>query len=364
MTGLPVSAAELAPPPYAPPLDRPSDHRPRSLSPEHYADPLRYSSNHWDYLQHPVYGRYQQMHKMFPGPKGAVELMQIADALSVETDSRFLSAAASAYVEAAIILDELPQDDRLALLENAEQHWCRALAGEGELKARAPELVEYTSEYRLAMNLACLPMVQAMVQGDVTKEVIHASITNLLQIVDLSKLQMCLAQGEDNEVAIGEHLGLQHEINALVALLFPQDPKYIAIPSSDRAGSGYSYTEQTHDIVLISQHFGTVRNMIPIEIKAHASKRDRERYRALLIRGKMHLSLPGLYKPEYTTEAFERHLAGTATAADIELITAVESTVAELMSKYKQGGQHKPLRRKTSRTHYYNNTKVADRYVA
>lgn len=343
-------------------FDRSDD---RNVSPEFAPDIVaRYADNPWDYLNHQTYGKYQRMHKMHPGRRGAQQLEVIAEMLSGETDPRFLTAAASAFVESAIVRHDDEREARLTLIDKAQVTWENALATTDQLQRSHPEIVEYTDSYRIGMNLACLPMVRGMVEGNVKTEVIQNSVKQLLQIADLSTIQLHLATKIGNGEAVSQHSGMQYEINALVSLLLQADPKYIAIPSSDRAGSGYYYQDQTHDITLISQHYGQVRSVIPVEVKAAASKRDRERYRALIVRGKMHLALPHLHKAEFTKDAFERYLYGEPTVEDIEHVETINRTVGTLLAHYKQGGKYAPLRRKTSKTHYYNPTHVRPYYTA
>ena len=80
-----------------------------------------------DYLEHEVYNQYLLMHKMYLGVQGAERLENIAEALSMEMNPKFLDAAASAYLESSIVRSNLPVRERLNLLDRAQVLWERSL---------------------------------------------------------------------------------------------------------------------------------------------------------------------------------------------------------------------------------------------
>jgi hypothetical protein len=88
---------------------------------------------------------------------------------------------------------------------------------------------------------------------------------------------------------------------------------------------------------VVNQHWGKIRKVIPLEIKSKASLGDIKRYDALVVRGKMHLSITGRYSPEFTREAFAAYYDDTATRRDNLTVYQVTSTMKELLRLYQQG---------------------------
>jgi len=313
-------------------------------------------------LDHATYRHYLLMHKMSPGEGGARRLEAMAGVLSAETDPLFLSAAASAYLESGIVRDSLDVTSKLVLAGKAEMLWEQALRNESTLGDVNQS--ENDAQYRIAMNLACLPMVRAMFTGDVMPEVIDESIEKLIGIGDVCGAEEELDRSVGRIDSANMLVGVQHEINALISLMYRKDPRFIAIPSFHRAGTGYYYPEQTHDIELISQHYGKVRHILPIEVKARMSNRTAKRYRAMLVGARVHLGVGGSVDqrdPSPTRQALNKYRSGEATDAEKETVLLIQSTIGDLISEYKKSGKHKPLIRSKSQMSYYKGAPI-DRY--
>lgn len=323
--------------------------------------PERYGTNHRDYLNHPTYRKYLLMHKICLGRKGADDLEAVAGILSQEVDPLFLSAAASAYLEAGIIrCDDASAEQKCQLADSAEALWEKALYYEDWLEEReigngSPQDVDdITEPYRIATNLACLPMVRSLFEGDVRREAIDESIESLLNLGSLTTKQLDIAEREGLYRNAAQYTGFYHEINTLIALLYRRDPKFIAIPSFHRADTGYFYPEQTHDIELISQHYGTVRTILPIEVKARIERRSRRRYRSLIIGGQAHLQLSEWLDPNITRTAYQNAFEGEPCDADAYIVNSTQLAISSLLARYKKSGRYKPLNRHNSRTTYYS----------
>lgn len=330
------------------PSERRSSPRVIPLLPE----PERYATIHSGYLRHDAYRSYQQMHKLSPGSEGSKKLEALANKMAHESDPLLMSTAASAYLEAGIVRDTADPLERLTLIAKAELLWEGALNNEQRLTEKSADS-EIDASYRIAMNLACLPMVRSMVIGDVKPEVIDSSIEKLVAIGGLVAEQKALADASGEYRKAAECVGVGYEIDALIALLYDRDPRYIAIPSFQRSGTGYYYPEQTHDIALISQHYGKIRNITPIEVKSRRSRRYVERYRALIIGGRAHLTVPLGHDPNITREVFERVRSGEGSDEDERTVDAIQLSVQALLAAYKRTGKHKPLARRNSHTTYY-----------
>jgi hypothetical protein len=169
---------------------------------------------------------------------------------------------------------------------------------------------------------------------DATREQVFADVLALAQLAGIQRKLAYLSGSLD---AVGNLLGFEHECNAHLTLLHIDDPRYVPLPSSARGGSGTTYPEQTHDIVVINQHWGKIRKVIPLEIKSKASLGDIKRYDALVVRGKMHLSVTGRYSPEFTRDSFAAYYSDIATRQDNHTVYRVTSTMKELLRLYQQG---------------------------
>lgn len=283
---------------------------------------------------------YYRIHKVYVGESGSRLLRSIHEELKDEHDPLYLDAAGWAAAEAALVDDSMKTTDRVGLIESAESCWERALGAQEVIDTLIPnDMVEDDAKFRLALSLAFAPLMKALVVGNVTESVRERVFTDVLALAQLSGVQRDIAVRSGDIGASTQLLGFEHECNAHLALLHMNDARYLPLPSSARAGSGTSYPEQTHDIVIVNQHWGKIRKIIPLEIKAKASLSDIKRYDALVLRGKMHLSVIGKYSPEHTRNAFEAYYEGTASHNENKAVYQVVSTVKRLLSLYQKGNR-------------------------
>ncbi len=318
-------------------------------------------------FEHPLFNKYVHMDKMIVGPKGARELELIADQLvSEEEYYRLLQIAGSAYIESMLARsDELPIDEKLSLLENAEHAFIRSIQNQQTLDEIYEKPDDYTDQYRDALNIACMPLLRAFAKGNIDEKSIQESLIGLVSIAESSVVQLNLALKDDNERGAAMHRGLQHEINAILAFMHQKDPRYLVLPSPARSGMGYYHREQTHDLIFITQHYGSIRSVVPLEIKASPSRHDRGRYKALIVRGKMHLAAQGCTMPGDTTRAFGNYIRGdNMSELDDRVILAIQTNIKNLISDYKKGGEYLPLKRKTNTTKYFRTDQAAKVYAA
>jgi hypothetical protein len=134
------------------------------------------------------------------------------------------------------------------------------------------------------------------------------------------------------------------------------------LPSSTRAGSGYDYRDQTHDISVIHQRWGKIHRITPIEIKSAASLRDKQRYKALIVRGKMHLSVEGKYDPRETLNAFTAIYEGLSSPDDVRIADHASSTTHDLLVLYQKGDEIEDFKKIHSHTTFHNTTHVTQKY--
>lgn len=288
----------------------------------------------------PDYDRYQRIHKVYVGKSGSRLLRDIHEKLKSQQHPEHLDAAAWAAAEAAIVDDSLQTPDRIGLVEAAERCWEHAILRQQDIDSWLPDdEVEDDASFRFALNLAFTPMMKALVVGNVTDVIREQVFSDVLAVAQSAGIQRSLASAEASTEAFNQLLGFEHECNAHLALLFANDPRYLPLPSSARAGSGRTYPEQTHDIVVVNQHWGKIRKVIPVEIKSRASLNDIKRYDALVVRGKMHLSVAGKYSPEHTRQAFAGYYDGSATRQDTATVYQVSSTIKTLLALYQKGSR-------------------------
>lgn len=311
------------------------------------------SREDWSFVPNQAYDAYFRMHKVFVGETSGKRLENIAEMLEDEWMPRYLNVAGWALAEAALVETSRPAVERVALLDEAVVLWQRALTSQEQIHSD-PEhewLREDSAPYRLALDIAYAPLMKALVVGDVTAGIREQVFADTLAIAQAASVQTHLAFQAGNKEAGGDLLGFGHECNALLTLLYMNDPRHIPIPSPARAGSGYDYPDQTHDIVVINQHWGNILKAVPVEIKAKPRRSDLERYMALIVRGKMHLAVPGKYTPDHTLHALTTVYEGTATVTETAMVEHIASTMHNLLKLYQRGKRVSLLSRVATRFH-------------
>lgn len=287
---------------------------------------------------HPDYSDYLKIHKVLVGEVTAKRLEAIHHTLQSETLPRYLSVAGWAATEAALAQPNASASYRNKLLEGAHDCWQRALEHQLLWNEQGNSyLAEHSAPYRYALDLAHLPLLQALVSGDITKQVRTDVTRDVLNIAEANAVQMRLAMDTGDRTAISDHIGVGHECNAMLAFHSLDSSSLIVVPSSARADSGHHHPHQTHDLLAIQQKWGAIQDMTPIEIKASASQHDRKRYKALLVRGKMHLAVVGKYSPDHTLRAFSSFFNNTQTTEEKYITDHTRQTVLDLYWLYKKG---------------------------
>lgn len=325
---------------------------------------------HRYHLEFPAYQDYVKINKVLVGQSGAEYVIGLGKSLENENLPILLDAAGWALAEGALAGSELPEYDRLELIGRAEDSWHRAIMAHDSLSEACPDsrLVQDDTPFRVAMNIACSPLMRSIIQGDVTPEVKAVVRRDLLNIAEMVAIQSNLAFRERQSDACGQLSGVIYECCALLAILnidqSLEEPRYVPLPSSARADSGYYYGHQTHDISLISQHWGEVRKVIPLEVKRTPSGKDYARYKSVII-GKSDLMLRPYDKISKTLHAFSRLDLGTATVDDMALLDHITSSVKKKIVEYKRQPKvdslkfhsktkfHEPVPRKAAKTRKY-----------
>ncbi len=311
-----------------------------------------------------AYADYMNLNKTFVDRQGAEQLLAIAEKLKDEWLPDYLDAGGWAAAEAALVCSDLDATTRMNLLLTAEDCWERALMNQGDLKEsyQMPWLLEDTKEFRIALNLAFSPLMKSIIAGDVTKKTREKVFADTLAIAQTSAVQLSLARQSRFPGAAGAYSGFGHECNALLAFLYVNDPNFLPIPSTYRAGTGYEHRSQTHDLTIVNQHWGNIWNIYPVEIKARPKLKDKKRYEALIIKGRAHLTLPGIRFPQETSEAFAATYEGRPTEKEARIVQHSTSTVRELLTLYRKGEIPEEFREIETQTSFHTKDHVVDKY--
>lgn len=145
----------------------------------------------YEFSPNRAYNLYHRIHKVYVGPSGAQFLSNIHDALKDEQLPEYLDVAGWAAAEVAIVDASPGVAAREGLLESAERCWSRALAAQEMFnRSDAPDYFkEADVPYRLALNLAYVPLMKALVRGDVTEDVREQTFVDILAIAGAASIQ-------------------------------------------------------------------------------------------------------------------------------------------------------------------------------
>ncbi len=298
-----------------------------------------------------AYHRYIAMHKVIVGQKGASLLLGLVPQLEGTQTPGHLVAAGWAATEAALILGSSDGAVSELLLGVARGAWTKAIAHQRWINAQDDHpLADQGLEFRSAVDIAFLPLFSELATGQARNRTLRGVYADVLNIAQAAGVRAHLAEASGTKRMIGELRGVRHEMNGLLAYNRRRSGEWFMIPALSRADNGIYHREQTHDMMAIHQSNRSIVNVVPIEMKAHASKPQRRRYASLLIRGKMHLSIPGKEHPEQVLEALTADYEGTATKADKVLVQNASQKVYRMVGDYLRGepreervGRHGPV---------------------
>lgn len=312
---------------------------------------------------HPAYESYLRMHKVLVGSATADELITIHEQLKNEVMPRYLTVAGWSAAEAALVADGLSTAAKLQLLDAAVDCWERGLVMQLRYnQSDKQHLIEYAAPYRSALDLAVAPLLKGIISGDVTSKTCQSVFADCLAIAEANEIQQGLAWSSGNSEAAAEHVGFGYECNALLTLNRLQSPTWFAIPALARADTGYHHNRQTHDLLVIRQKWGEIQSVVPVEVKSAASARDRERYQALLVRGKMHLSLDGFHRPGETLRALGAVYRGDASKREQQTVHRVSNRFMEMLQDYYTGSYLGPVATSRVLPLFRDNARVVARH--
>lgn len=290
------------------------------------------------FAPHPAYEQYLKMHKVFVGPQTAMVLETVHAQLSEESLPRYLSVAGWAAAESALVQTSATSQKRLELLDAAVDCWDRAARNQMLLnQGDRPYLVEHSAPYRSALDIAVAPLLRGIIEGDVSEPVMERVFEDCLEIAVANAEAYSEALNRVDHEAIADHTGFGYECNALLALNRLKIKTWFAVPALARSDNGHHYPEQSHDLSIIRQKWGDIKNVIPVEIKSAANARAKRRYKSLLVRGKMHLSEPGKYLHTETLAAIAAAHSGIATKSELKIANQASEKFIEMLRDYRSG---------------------------
>ena len=290
------------------------------------------------YLENEVYNYYLQMPKGMVGEEGAEQLREIGRCLETEELPVYLDAAGWACAEAGLASQTLSTVERVTLVAKAEKMWIRGLVNTVNITETYDSERPYGENggHRTALNVAFAPLLKSIIVGNVRADTMQKVLLDTSEIAHDSRLSLAKAYENEDTDAAAFHRGFLFEASALMALLYMEDPRYVPFPATARADTGYYHRDQTHDISIINHHWGEIKKVIPVEIKSTASQRDKRRYKALIIPGKMRLSVGGVESSD-TADAFYDLTHGTASPEQIAAIEQLSTQLREMLRLYQQG---------------------------
>lgn len=236
-------------------------------------------------LSNYTYRNYLRMDKGLAEGPGSKLLRRTGNILDKEENPDYLEVAGWAFAEAAITDERAIEAARLEWLDRAERSWQHALSVYDGLEQAnyAGRWRDDTKPFRFALDLAYIPLMRAMVCGDITDETRHKVASDTLAIAQLAEVHMHLAEQQGYAKASGELYGFMHECNVLAGILLLDDSTRVPLPSSSRAGSGIFKPNQTHDISLVHLSSGTIEDVMPIEAKKELRMESINRYKATIV---------------------------------------------------------------------------------
>lgn len=317
---------------------------------------------HRTYLENDAYDQYLHIPKVLVDEQGVDELQVLAEALEGQELPNYLEAAGWAYAEAGITSNSLSTVERVELVSKAEKIWARGLVNSVNIGEALGSQYQFGDNegHRIALNMACAPLMKSVIIGNVREETMQRTFYDIAEIAHDSCLSLDQAYERDDRDAAAHHRGFLFEASALMALLYMEDPRYVPLPATARGDSGYYNRDQTHDISIINQHWGEIRKVIPVEIKSKASMQAKRRYKALIVPGKLRLSV-GSTESRDTAEAFYEVANGTASTEQAVAIEQLTAQLREMLRLYQRGVSAEGIAT-NGLTRFYDSTKVAQYY--
>lgn len=273
--------------------------------------------------------RYHTLPKDFVDPSEADDLFSIYEKLRLaDHSSGYLFAAASAAAESALMATHQSTDERHRRLISADKTWAEAQSAflrkhghkgwnEGRLEA-IPDRIE--------MNKIYLPLYHDFVDGNIREATITATHHNLVSLGIKNYVHHNEAEENNDPATYITRSGLGYELGTLMTVTRLKCPSFFAMPTTARADDGTFYREETHDVRLIRQSWGTIESCIPYEVKP-SDGLNRDRYRSAYVRGRVELMMPSATQPLDLVTYMDRELRGNISLEHLAELNEITSRV-------------------------------------
>jgi hypothetical protein len=304
-----------------------------------------------------AYDDYLQLEKSLISPQNVQVLYGLYESLKNQEVPRYLEVAGWAAAEIGLMDTSKRAVERKQRLDQAVDCWQRALQAQRSINAKYDNpIVEYSRPTRLALDIAIVPLLRGVVDGDVTERTCKNVFERCLEIAKYNRMQRDNAYAAGEMGAMQDYDGLGHELNFILAMNRRFSSSRFVIPSSARSDAGQYRMQQTHDLVAIHQQWGVIRSAIPIEIKGRTSNGDRKRYRALLVRARTHLSLNSA-TPGAVLEAIDAAYHNPEDKPSVVMADAITKQTVDMVRDY-YAGELLDITDRSSVQSFHSNSKV------
>lgn len=272
--------------------------------------------------------QYLRIHKHLVGPKTAERLFLLYQELAGAPYPEHLHMAGWAAAEAALVSSGRPTDERLSMLDCADDAWARATDISRLHAAQRSTTPNRTSELRSLAPRLFIPSMKSIVRHDFSHEEREACFDSVLDLAMCNLAEMRDASLSGDTGRYGNHFGFAHELTSVLATNRLLSGRIFTMPSLARAGTGENYPTKTHDIQVAYLRRGKFTKVVPMEVKTRMSIT----YDLPVISARKHLrtatvhditSLYEAYALERTNQASDeqRALAQASTDILMHLIT-------------------------------------------
>ncbi len=327
----------------------------RPVSPEDEDDLIYEKSRHRNSdVDNGILSRYMRINKVLVGKKGTNDLLQMADRLYEDGSGAPHTQHARSWMlmEASLASAEsLSTQDRVDMLSDAKTTMGDAirltLANNNQKETRYSDSV-----IRMSLAMAHIPLIESIVKGDVND---HTQSLVKLDTISIAKEYI-------KHTPVKRRSGLAHEMVTLCLLHAVGNPKYVSIPSTLRGDNGTYNKSQTHDLSVIKQHFGEIRQVQPVEVKNHVSDLHRSIYWPTLLSGEDILTRPdgSMQTHAMVLGALKAMHENRAREIQEQMIEHATGKIISKLSEYRTTGRPKNSRGLHTRTRFYGENQPVD----
>ena len=292
------------------------------------------------------YDAYHKIHKRFVGPATADKLVDFYESLSQIQQPREMYTAGWAAAEASLVGTQYATEERARLADAATECWEFALALEQERSALSAwtkgTSPDGTEQYRIASTLALAPIIGAIPRGIIPKQTLRSCQERLIDIAQLNNGDMHAAMKAGVEGRAASYMGVAFEQIATLGINRMMSSRIISLFSLARAGTGFHYPEQTHDIMVLNLDKDNIVRVTPTEVKSQLKVKFSNRYEAALVGGKAILG-ENRQMIGHTIDLFRRELTDEVNLEEKQFLDSISNSIIHSVRHHhraRQFGRH------------------------